>query len=123
MNTHTVFALNQSNTHTVLPSCHQQTLQRMVRFNPLGKMDTDYNHDFCGLEQENISHVFCHCVCTRMFWLDVVNSLKRKLKIDVEIQELDVLLYFNPDKMGNEMWYVIKPFIIIGKFHIHKEMD
>ncbi len=45
-----------------------------------------------------MSHVFFHCMYTRMSWLDVAKFPKTKLKTDVDIQESDVLLHFNPDK-------------------------
>lgn len=43
-----------------------------------------------------------------MFWIDVANFLKKKLKMDIEINMFDVMLYFSQDTIGNHIFYIIQ---------------
>ncbi len=46
-------------------------------------------------------------------------SPKKKVKVFVEINMFNVMLYVSQDKIGNNMIYIVQLFIIFGKFHIH----
>ena len=56
-----------------------------------------------------------------MFWMEVDTFLKKKLKINIEINMFDVMLIVCQDKIEKNMMYIIQLFIIFGKFHIHKK--
>ncbi len=84
------------------------------------KLNIDYSCEFCSNEKETIFHLFFHCIYTKIFWVDVENSITRKCNTAVKLGGSDIMIYVDDYGIEKDKAYIIQLLVIMGKFHIHK---
>ncbi|CAJ1073570.1 hypothetical protein H4Q32_018840 [Xyrichtys novacula] len=95
--------------HQIYPA--KKTLERF-------KLDIEYLCDFCGLEDETISHLFYHCTYSKTFWIDVQQFVHEKTGRTISFQEKHIFIYY--DDQDKDLCFFCQLILSLGKFHIHK---
>ena len=94
--------------HQIYPA--KKTLERF-------KLVIEYVCDFCGLEDETISHLFYHCTYSKT-WNDVQHFVQAKTGRMIHFQEKHIFIYY--DDQDKDLCFFCQLVLSLGKFNIHK---
>lgn len=98
--------------HNIYPA--KKTLERF-------KIDMDFLCVFCGRETETIQHLFYKCAYSKIFWMDIQHFIRRITGQAITLQEKDIFIYFENNKMDKDIVFFIQLILLMAKFHIHKK--
>ena len=79
---------------------------------------TSPNCDQCTMYPETIEHMFFECLIVKNFWFKLFEKYYEKKHIQVNANCTDILLYYNLDKVQQDV--IVNILILYGKYYIYK---